>query len=85
MISDIGVFLLMFRSVLDGCFFKSIPRTNKPGGKDNRGEKVRLRKERKAEKKGTGVFPQCKPVSIYRIFSDHPGSMLGMATQADQP
>lgn len=38
------------RSVLDECFFKRGPQTNKPRGKDNRWEKVRLKREKKIEK-----------------------------------
>lgn len=54
-ISDIGVlgFFLVPRSVLDGCFFKRGPQTNKPRGKDNRWEKVRLKREKKIEKENT--------------------------------
>lgn len=52
--------------------------------KRQRWEKVRLKKERKTERSGKGVFPHCKPISIYCVFSD-PGCMLGLATEVNRP
>lgn len=59
MISDIVFFFFYLapRSVLDGCF-KSRPQTHKSGKKDDRWEKVRMRRGGKTEnEKGKEYVP----------------------------